>query len=130
MRMIPFSAFPRLALRSQPPENAMKSIRNMPPRAHRLPRPWAPALAALLAVFSLPAAAATFNVTTGTDGSQQVGNSSTCVEVDNTNTPTGNGCSLRAAITLGNNITGPHTITFAPAVVKVTVVNGGMAQLR
>jgi hypothetical protein len=128
--MTPFSGFSRLAMRSPSPETAMKFIRNKPPRAHCVPRSWAPALAALLAAFSLPAAAAMFNVTTGTDGSQQVGNTTTCVEVDNTNMPTNNGCSLRAAIMLGNNITGPHTITFAPSVVKVTVVNGGMAQLR
>ncbi|HZT55305.1 MAG TPA: hypothetical protein VFA35_03695, partial [Burkholderiaceae bacterium] len=109
----------------------MKSICTTPSRTRRLPcLPPASALAALLAVFALPATANTFTVTTGTDGSQQVGNTATCVEVNGTNTPTGNGCSLRAAIMLGNNITGPHTINFNPAVTMVTVVNGAMAQMR
>ena len=89
----------------------------------------APALAALLAAFALPASANTFTVTTGTDGSQQSGNTTSCVEVDASNQPTGK-CSLRAAISVGNGITGPHTITFDPTVTTVTVVNGAMAQLR
>ncbi|HEX7914917.1 hypothetical protein, partial [Rudaea sp.] len=108
----------------------MKSVRQHRPYAHHKSFIPAPALTVLLAVFALPAAANNFTVTTGTDGSQQVGNTATCVEVDNTNTPTGNGCSLRAAIMVGNNITGPHTITFSPAVTTVAVVNGAMAQLR
>ena len=87
------------------------------------------ALVGLAALAAMPAWANSFTVTTGSDGSQQAGNTASCAEVDNANVPTGK-CSLRAAIMLGNNITGPHTITFSPAVTKVTVVNGGLAQLR
>lgn len=106
----------------------MKSVHTV--SARRAPRvSLVPALAALLAVVSLPAAANTFTVTTGSDGSQQVGNTTTCAEVDGSNQPTGK-CSLRAAIAVGNAISGAHTINFDPSVLTVTVINGAMAQLR
>jgi len=125
-----FSRFFAFGYRTTTGEIFMKSVCTTRPRIRRASfSAIAPALAALFAAFALPASANTFTVTTGTDGSQQSGNTSSCVEVDASNQPTGK-CSLRAAISVGNNITGPHTITFDPAVTTVTVVNGAMAQLR
>jgi len=76
-----------------------------------------------LAFAALPAAANIFNVDSAGDGDQAVGNTTTCSETGNTSH-----CSLRAAISLGNNITGPHIINInVPA---ITIINGAMSQMR
>ena len=110
----------------------MKSVRTTRHCARRRPSiSFVAALAALLSAFSLPAAANGFVVDTGTDGPQDPSNTTTCAElVSPGSTMTTGHCSLRAAIMLGNNITGPHTITFNPTVPMVTVVNGNLDQMR
>ncbi len=85
----------------------------------------------LLAGASGVALANSFSVDTGTDGPQNPANTATCAEVvaPGNNTLTGH-CSLRAAIMVGNHLSGSHTITFTAAASTVTIVNGALAQIR
>ncbi len=78
------------------------------------------------------AGANTFNVTSAGDGDQQTGNTTTCVEVNASNTPTGF-CSLRAAITVGNGITANNVATAHIININVpliTIQNGSFPTMQ
>lgn len=78
---------------------------------------------AMLGALSLGAGAETYTVNVGTDGVQDSATTTKCAVQGDTSH-----CSLRAAIMFGNTRSGSHIINFS--VTSVTVVNGGLPQMR
>lgn len=71
------------------------------------------------------ARADTFTVTVASDNGQDPSITTVCAELGNTAQ-----CSLRAAITIGNNRPGAHIINILPSVGKITVINGSLPTMN
>ena len=82
---------------------------------------WLPA--AVLCALATPACADVFNVNVATDAGQDPAITDHCAALGDTSH-----CTLRAAISIGNARSGSHVINIG--VPAITVVNGGMTQLR
>lgn len=79
---------------------------------------------AMLGGLSLHAHAEIYNVNVSSDAPQDPATTTKCAAQGDTTK-----CSLRAAIMFGNTRAGSHTINFV-GVTSITVVNGGLPQLR
>ncbi|UXI65988.1 hypothetical protein [Tahibacter amnicola] len=79
---------------------------------------------ALLGGLSLQAGAETYNVNVSSDAPQDPATTTKCAAQGDTSH-----CSLRAAIMFGNTRAGSHIINFV-GVTSITVVNGGLPQMR